>query len=200
MWDIGLAENNSARSFEPSDRSRVLGWRPVPEIRYSPGGGQPSDVKGFFDCNRNAEQRLPRTTRQGGICGLSGTAGSLEVTNNDRIEAWIERVDARDDMLSELDCRNLSGLQCFNKFFGRAVLPLRSRHRNRLLSKSSAGPCILRDGTSDRYRAGRNQKLAPASTFHDSALPQLFCAGTCKFGQRPVWIQRQLRMTPLDDP
>jgi hypothetical protein len=162
----------------------------------SPGRGQPGNVEGFFDHHWDPEQRLPLTAGERGVGGLGPVAGTVEVTHHDRVEAWIERVDARDDMLSELDRRNLSGLQCFNKFIGRAVLPLRSRNRSRLLSKSSASPSILRDSTSDRYRTGRNQKVAPTFIFHDSTLPQLFLCWYLQIRTAARQEIARIRMTP----
>ena len=39
------------------------------------------------------------------------------------IDLRIKRFDASDDVVGQLYCGNLSGLQCGNKFFGRAVVP-----------------------------------------------------------------------------
>jgi hypothetical protein len=90
--------------------------------------------------------------------------------HHDRIEARIQLVDARDHMLSEFDRRNLSALQCFEKFFSRAVVPVNACNGARLLSQSPMSPCIPPNCTRDRYRTGRYQKVAPTLVFHDYVL------------------------------
>ena len=53
---------------------------------------------------------------------------TVKIADNDGIELLVQRLDPRNGVLQELRRRNLTSLQCFGEFCGRAKVPLRSRH------------------------------------------------------------------------
>ena len=57
--------------------------------------------------------------RQCHIGSLGRLATTIEVAHHYGIDLRIERLDASDDVIGQLDRGNLSGLRCGNKFFGR---------------------------------------------------------------------------------
>ena len=52
-----------------------------------------------------------------------GGATTIEVAHHHGIDVRIERLDASNDVVGQLDRGNLSGLEGGNKFLGRAVVP-----------------------------------------------------------------------------
>ena len=136
---------------------------PALERRYAPGRRQAGDVEGFLDHHRHAEQRPSLAARQRRVGRLGGLAGAVEVAHHDGVELLIERLDARDDVVGELDGGNLPRPQRSDKVLGGAIVPLA-----RGLSSRPVRPGIARNCAGGGDRAGREQKIAAALIVHES--------------------------------
>jgi hypothetical protein len=139
---IGLAENDSAGALEPGDRECVLLRHKALGRHYAPGRRQAGDVERFLDGDRYAKQRTVLTAAERGVGSLGGLAGAVEVAHHDGVDFLIERLDAGDDVIGELDRGNFSRLERAGNLFGRAVVPLGRRDRGGGLRESLGGPRV----------------------------------------------------------
>jgi hypothetical protein len=65
--------------------------------------GQAGDIEGFLDRDRQAEQRAALAAAERGVSRLRRVTGAVEIAHHDRIDFWIERLDASDDVIGKLN-------------------------------------------------------------------------------------------------
>ena len=131
---IGLAEDDRAGRLQPLHRERIGVRPPILEFRMPPGGRQAGDVELLLDGHRQPEQRAPLAARKRGVGGIGGSARPVEIAHDDRVDLWIERLDAGDrgcrPARARRSCRSAS--ICINSPAGAVRRFLRVRVRESL--------------------------------------------------------------------
>ncbi len=94
----------------------------IPEIRYAPGRGQTDDVEGFLDRHRNPQKRPALSAGEGSVGGPRRFAAPLEIAHDDRIKLAVERLNACDDVIGQLERGNTTRGKRGDELFGRGVV------------------------------------------------------------------------------
>jgi hypothetical protein len=81
------------------------------ELREAPCRRQASNIERFFKCERDPKQGLPLPFAERCIGRTSTLASTLEVTNDNRIEAFIQGFNACDGVFKEFRRGNSTRLQ-----------------------------------------------------------------------------------------
>jgi hypothetical protein len=100
---VGLAKDDGAGALEAGDREGVLLRHKALGRHDAPGRRQAGDIEGFLDRDRQAEQRAALAAAERGVSRLRRLTGAVEIVHHDRIDFWIERLDAGDDVIGKLD-------------------------------------------------------------------------------------------------